>query len=223
MLICPMLDDRFQTHSSRMLDEEGCWDRNDNLYGWTALLGDRRGGPDVSPYAAPARAEDLVGLPRTYIDVGSVDTFRDEALTYAGRLSEAGVLVDLHMWGGAFHGFDAWARGARPPRSPGRLSLPGTSSSAGRSKPEPPVAGCRTRHSGPGQVAQGGENLRELLERAGDAGPLDPLVLERYVRALQSLSAGIVGAPPRRPSGSRATPPRRAPIGAMLCRRGSGR
>ena len=90
-----------------MLDQEGCWDRNDNLYGWTALLGERRGGPDVSPYAAPARAEDLGGLPRTYIDVGSVDTFRDEVLTYAGRLSEAGVVVDLHMWGGAFHGFDA--------------------------------------------------------------------------------------------------------------------
>lgn len=107
VLICPMLDDRFETHSSRMLDQEGCWDRNDNLYGWTALLGERRGGPDVSPYAAPARAEDLAGLPRTCIDVGSVDTFRDEALAYAGRLSEAGVLVDLHMWGGAFHGFDA--------------------------------------------------------------------------------------------------------------------
>lgn len=31
------------------------------------------------------------------------------------------------------------------------------------------------------------------LERVGDAGPLDPLVLERYVRALQSSTAGIVG------------------------------
>ena len=106
VLICPMLDDRFETHSSRMLDDEGIWDRNDNLFGWTALLGERRGGPDVSPYAAPARAEDLTGLPRTYIDIGSVESFRDEVLTYARRLSEAGVSVDLHMWGGGFHGFD---------------------------------------------------------------------------------------------------------------------
>ena len=30
------------------------------------------------------------------------------------------------------------------------------------------------------------------LEWVGDAGPLDPLVLERYVRAIQSLTAGIV-------------------------------
>ncbi|MBK3623967.1 alpha/beta hydrolase, partial [Streptomyces sp. MBT49] len=30
----------------------------------------------------------------------------DEILIYAGRLSEAGVRVDLHMWGGGFHSFD---------------------------------------------------------------------------------------------------------------------
>ena len=106
VLICPMLDDRLETHSSRMLDDEGIWDRNDNLFGWNALLGERRGGPDVWPYAAPSRAEDLTGLSRTYIDTGSVESFSDEVLTYARRLSEAGVGVDLHMWGGAFHGFD---------------------------------------------------------------------------------------------------------------------
>ena len=112
ILMCPMLDDRLETHSSRMLDEEGVWDRNSNLFGWTALLGERRGGPDVSPYAAPARAEDLSGLPRTYIDTGSTETFRDETLTYAQRLSEAGISVDLHMWGGGFHGFDQTATDA---------------------------------------------------------------------------------------------------------------
>ncbi|MBO3741375.1 alpha/beta hydrolase [Actinoplanes sp. NEAU-H7] len=110
VLICPMLDDRLQTHSSRMLDGDGTWDRNDNLFGWTALLGDRRGGPDVSPYAAPARATDLGGLPRTYIDCGSAESFRDEAIDYATRLSQAGVLVDLHLWGGGCHGYEVLAR-----------------------------------------------------------------------------------------------------------------
>lgn len=109
VLVCPMLDDRFETHSSRMLDGEGVWDRNANLFGWTCLLGERRGGPDVSPYAAPARSQDLTGLPRTYIDTGSVEVFRDEILAYATRLSQAGVNVDLHMWGGAFHGSDGMA------------------------------------------------------------------------------------------------------------------
>jgi acetyl esterase/lipase len=33
VLLCPMLDDRFETLSSRMLDGEGVWDRNDNLFG----------------------------------------------------------------------------------------------------------------------------------------------------------------------------------------------
>ncbi|WNZ06498.1 alpha/beta hydrolase fold domain-containing protein [Streptomyces sp. 11x1] len=66
----------------------------------------------MSPHAAPARAKDLSGLPRAYLDTGSVETFRDEILAYAGRPSEAGVSVDLHMWGGGFHGFD----GPRPTR-----------------------------------------------------------------------------------------------------------
>lgn len=109
VLTCPMLDDRFETHSSRMLDGQGVWDRSDNRFGWTALLGERRGGPDVSIYAAPARATDLTGLPKTYLDTGSAETFRDETLDYARRLSEAGVPVDLHMWAGGFHGFDMMA------------------------------------------------------------------------------------------------------------------
>ena len=38
--------------------------------GWTALLGAAHGGPDVSPYAGPARSADLSNLP-AYLDVGS--------------------------------------------------------------------------------------------------------------------------------------------------------
>ena len=64
----------------------GVWDRTANETGWTALLGERRGGPDVSLYAAPARAEDLSGLPPAFLDVGSAETFRDEVVTYATRL-----------------------------------------------------------------------------------------------------------------------------------------
>ncbi|HEV7976286.1 alpha/beta hydrolase [Amycolatopsis sp.] len=106
ILMSPMLDDRFITPSSKELDGEGMWDSNDNNVGWTALLGERRGGPDVSAYAAPARATDLSGLPRTFVACGSAETFRDEAIDYAQRLLQAGVSVDLHIWGGGFHGFD---------------------------------------------------------------------------------------------------------------------
>jgi acetyl esterase/lipase len=109
MLMCPMLDDRGITVSSQELDGEGVWDRTSNLTGWTALLGDARGGPDVSPYAAPARAQDLTRLPATFIDVGSVETFRDEDIEYAARLSRAGISVEFHLWPGGFHGFDGMA------------------------------------------------------------------------------------------------------------------
>ncbi len=106
ILYCPMLDDRGITASSQMLVDFPAWDRDANLFGWTSLLGDRRGGNDVSIYAAPARADDLSGLPKTYIDVGTVETFRDEVALYAQRLAEAGVSVDFHMWAGAFHSFE---------------------------------------------------------------------------------------------------------------------
>ncbi|GAA4594463.1 alpha/beta hydrolase [Planotetraspora phitsanulokensis] len=106
LLASPMLDDRNDTVSSRQMAGLGIWDRTSNDTGWTALLGERRGGPDVSPYAAPARAEDLSGLPPAFIDVGSAETFRDEDVAYATRIWQAGGQAELHVWPGGFHGFD---------------------------------------------------------------------------------------------------------------------
>ncbi len=48
---------------------------------------------------------DLAGLPPSFIDVGSAETFRDEAIGYAQRLMAAGNACELHVWPGAFHGF----------------------------------------------------------------------------------------------------------------------
>jgi acetyl esterase/lipase len=44
--------------------------------------------------------------------VGTVDLFHDEDLAYALRLKAAGVPCDVVVVPGAFHGFDAIARGA---------------------------------------------------------------------------------------------------------------
>ncbi|MEW1720412.1 alpha/beta hydrolase [Streptomyces sp. NPDC093109] len=109
MLMCPMLDDRNDTPSSVQMAGLGVWDRAANHIGWTALLGEARGGPDVSPYAAPARATDLSGLPPAFIDVGSAETFRDEDVAYASRLWQAGGRAELHVWPGGFHGFEMMA------------------------------------------------------------------------------------------------------------------
>ncbi|MCP2637408.1 alpha/beta hydrolase [Microbacterium sp. HD4P20] len=106
LLMCPMLDDRDATVSTRQIDGIGVWDRTSNVTGWTALLGDRKGTDDVSIYAAPARAADLSGLPSAYIDCGSAEVFRDEDVLYATKLWEAGVQAELHVWAGGFHGFE---------------------------------------------------------------------------------------------------------------------
>lgn len=109
LLMCPMLDDRNDTPSAHQMTGVGVWDRASNEAGWTALLGAARGTDDVSPYAAPARATDLSGLPPAFIDVGSAETFRDEDVDYASRLWRAGGQAELHVWPGAFHGFSGMA------------------------------------------------------------------------------------------------------------------
>ena len=105
----PMLDDRLVTASTNQFDGVGVWDRISNETGWHALLGDRRGGDSVSPYAAPPRARDLGGLPPAFIDVGAAEIFRDEAIAYADRIWQAGGDAELHVWSGAFHACDIFA------------------------------------------------------------------------------------------------------------------
>lgn len=104
VLICPMLDDR-EDAPSRSLQGVP-WDPVSNATGWGALLGEAVGTSDVSPYAAAARAGSLAGLPASYLDVGSVEIFRDDVLAYAGRLAQSGVPTELHLWAGGTHGFD---------------------------------------------------------------------------------------------------------------------
>ncbi|MFI5959523.1 alpha/beta hydrolase [Cryptosporangium sp. NPDC051539] len=100
-------------HPQPVEDGHGVWDRRANAFGWGCLLGDAAGGPDVSPYAAPARATDLSGLPPAYVDVGSAETFRDEDVAYANAIWQAGGVAELHVWPGAFHGFDGFVPDSR--------------------------------------------------------------------------------------------------------------
>jgi acetyl esterase/lipase len=111
LLIYPMLDDRTHTPDPHLLPFL-TWTYDDNVTGWAALLGDSAGTDAVSPYAAPARATDMYGLPDTYIDVGDLDIFRDEDIAYARRLSDARVPTELHLHPGCPHAFEALARGA---------------------------------------------------------------------------------------------------------------
>ena len=113
----------------------------------------RRGPVDVSPYAAPARADELGGLPPAYVMTAELDPLRDEGIEYAMRLLHAGVSVELHQFAGAFHGFDllptAISRRARTNRSPGRA--------------------CRDQHHVVKHTVRGGtmNRLRTLLVVSG--------------------------------------------------------
>jgi acetyl esterase/lipase len=106
MLLVPMLDDRtVSTSDPHGFTGEFGWTPASNSFGWSSLLGHAPGIDGVLPYAAPARATSLDGLPPTYISTGALDLFLEEDMEYARRLVRAGVPTELHVYPGAYHGF----------------------------------------------------------------------------------------------------------------------
>ena len=106
-LIYPMLDDRTAAQEEpHPVTGEYIWTPHNNRFGWAALLGHAPGEGEVSPYASPARASSLAGLPPTFISTGALDLFLEEDLEYARRLMRDGVACELHVYPGAFHAFD---------------------------------------------------------------------------------------------------------------------
>lgn len=106
VLHSPCLDDRHETASSREITDRGTWNRDASVLSWRSYLG---GSSTVEPYAAPARATDLSGLPATFLSIGQLEVARDETVEYARRLAEAGVPTELHVYPGAPHGFEVKA------------------------------------------------------------------------------------------------------------------
>jgi acetyl esterase/lipase len=111
--IYPMLDDREDTVASG-LDNAPVWNRRLNRLGWSAYLGENRTAP--SSYAAPARADDLSGLPPFLIETAEFDLFRDDNVAFATRLWHAGVLCELHVTPRTVHGWEGIAPAARVSR-----------------------------------------------------------------------------------------------------------
>lgn len=116
LLVCPMLDHRSNSASARQMAGLGSWDASANATAWSAYLGDRA----ATAYASPSLATVLCGLPPTFIDVGSAETFRDECVDFASRIWEHGGDAELHVWPGGVHGFDLlapWAQLSRAARA----------------------------------------------------------------------------------------------------------
>ncbi|EDX81331.1 MAG: alpha/beta hydrolase [Alphaproteobacteria bacterium] len=99
-LVYPMLDDRTQGHP---VAGRHVWTPTSNVYGWNAYLGSH---DPASGHAAPARSVDLTGLPPTWIGCGALDLFIDENLAFAQGLLQAGIPTELHVYPGAYHGFN---------------------------------------------------------------------------------------------------------------------
>jgi len=106
LLLYPMLDDRTVQRSDIDASHLRLWSPRSNACGWAAYLAGEPARSGVSPYAAPARRDDLAGLPPTWLGVGTLDLFHDEDVEYARRLTDAGVTVEVQVVEGAFHAFD---------------------------------------------------------------------------------------------------------------------
>ena len=103
LLEIPELDDRLDTPSMRAFADTPLWNRPNAVWSWRHYLGPNHAS-EPSPYAAPARAKDLAGLPPAYVSTMEFDPLRDEGILYALRLLQAGVPVELHSYPGTFHG-----------------------------------------------------------------------------------------------------------------------
>jgi acetyl esterase len=111
LLIYPATDDRANDGSITQFERSEPWDGERTKKMWPLYLADD--AAQASPFASPARAKDVSGLPVTYILVAEEDPLRDQELDFARRLLNAGVSVDLRLFAGTYHGFDVVAPTAR--------------------------------------------------------------------------------------------------------------
>jgi acetyl esterase/lipase len=77
-----------------------------NEFGWRSVLCALR-DERVPGYVSPAVADDLPGLPTTYVDAGSAEVFRDEDVPRRHPDLGGRGPGELHVRAGGFHGFDA--------------------------------------------------------------------------------------------------------------------
>ena len=112
LLEYPMLDDRTVLLPDPGPERSFVWSPGASRLGWSAYLGGAPRHEDDRLYAAPARTQDLSGLPPAWIGVGSIDLLHDEAVEYAERLQKAGVSCELYVEPGMFHGADSILRKA---------------------------------------------------------------------------------------------------------------
>lgn len=104
MPLYPMIDN-LDTSSSAD-NHNKIWNTRRNHQAWWLYLREDARSAQVSPYAAPARATDLAGLPPAYTFVSTGEPFHDETLAYVKALRAAGVQAEVDVYEGLYHAFD---------------------------------------------------------------------------------------------------------------------
>ena len=109
VLVQPMLDWRTGGPEDQWRNAhtgEFLWTRQKNRFCWGALRGHYEPSDARKGWFSPALADDLSGLPPTFLSVGALDLFLDEGLDYVRRLIDVGVHCELHVYPGALHSFE---------------------------------------------------------------------------------------------------------------------
>ncbi len=104
MPLYPMIDN-LDTASSAD-NHNKIWNTRRNHQAWWLYLRKDAQSPQVSPYAAAARATDLAGLPPAYTFVCTGEPFYAETLAYVEALRFAGVPAEVDVYEGLYHAFD---------------------------------------------------------------------------------------------------------------------
>ena len=101
-LLYPMLDDRTTAHDH---NGKAVWTAEASRFAWNSLLaGISAEATDLHP--VPGRTDAVSRLPPVFMAVGSIDLFAGEVLALANKLIDAGNSLELHVYPGAYHGFD---------------------------------------------------------------------------------------------------------------------
>ncbi len=105
LLVYPVCDDACQTPSMAAFDDTPLWNSKNNAIMWQLYLEGRQGDAATAA-AVPARCAIPPDMPPTYIELCEFDCLHDEGASFAARLADCGVAVDLNDTRGTYHGYD---------------------------------------------------------------------------------------------------------------------
>lgn len=102
-LVYPVLDSRMDTHSFQQFASGFHLSRPQMEWYWRQYVPDDDERRD--PFASPAHAPSIAGMPPALVFTAELDPLRDEGEQYAQRLRAEGIDAEVVRWPGQIHGF----------------------------------------------------------------------------------------------------------------------